>query len=184
MAYAQPYPHRPIRAIVPLAPGGGTDTVGRLVTGKLSEGLGQPIVVDNRGGGGGVLGTDLAAKATPDGYTILMGSITTNAVNPVLYKKLPYDHIRDFAPISMVGTAPNALVVHTSVPVKSVKEFIAHAKAHPGKINYGSAGIGSTPHLSMELIRSMTGISMVHVPYKGAGLALSDLLGGQLQAGV
>ena len=178
----QAYPNRPIRAVVPLAPGGGTDTVGRLVAAKLGEGLGQQIVVDNRGGGGGILGTDIVAKATPDGYTLLVGSITTNAVNPALYKKLPYDHIRDFAPISMIGTVPNALVVHASVPARSVKEFIAYAKANPGKINYGSAGIGSAPHLSMELIKSMAGINMVHVPYKGAGAALADVLGGQLQA--
>ncbi|MEQ1775010.1 MAG: tripartite tricarboxylate transporter substrate binding protein [Burkholderiales bacterium] len=182
IASAQPYPNRPIRAVVPLAPGGGTDTVGRLVFAKLGELLGQQIVVDNRGGGGGVIGTDLVAKATADGYTLLMGSITTNAVNPVLYKKLPYDHIRDFAPISMVGTVPNVLVVHASVPAKSVKEFIAYAKANPGKISYGSAGIGSAPHLSMELIKSMGGINMVHIPYKGSGPALADVLGGQLQA--
>jgi tripartite-type tricarboxylate transporter receptor subunit TctC len=179
---AQSYPSRPIRAIVPLAPGGGTDTVGRMVFAKLGELLGQQIVVDNRGGGGGIIGTDMAAKATPDGHTLLMGSITTNAVNPALYKKLPYDHIRDFAPISMVGTVPNVLVVHPSVPAKSMKEFLAFAKANPGKINYGSAGIGSAPHLSMELIKSMGGVSMTHVPYKGAGAAVADVLGGQLQA--
>ena len=186
-AYAQPtsgagYPNRPIRLIVPLAPGGGTDTVGRLVAARLSEGLGQQIVVDNRGGGGGVVGTDMVAKATADGYTLLMGSITTNAVNPVLYKKLPYDHIRDFAAISMIGTVPNVLVVHASMPVKSVKEFLAHARANPGKISYGSSGIGSATHLSMALISSMTSISMLHVPYKGAGAAVADVLGGQLQA--
>lgn len=181
-AAAQPYPNRPIRAIVPLAPGGGTDTVARLVASKLSEGLGQQIVVDNRGGGGGVVGTELAARANPDGYTLLVGSITTNAVHPALYKKLPYDHLRDFAGISMIGTVPNALVVHPSVPVKNMKDFLAYAKANPGKINYGSSGIGSAPHLSMELMRSMTGVNMVHVPYKGAGAAVADVLGGQLQA--
>ena len=186
-AYAQSnstsaYPIRPIRAVVPLAPGGGTDTVGRLVMSKLGELLGQQIVVDNRGGGGGTVGTDLVAKAAPDGYTILMGSITTNAVNPVLYKKLPYDHIRDFAAISMIGTVPNALVVHTSVAAKTMKEFIALAKASPGKVAYGSSGIGSAPHLSMELIKSMAGITMTHVPYKGAGAAVADVLGGQIQA--
>lgn len=181
-AQVQQYPNRPIRAVVPLAPGGGTDTVARLVAGKLSEGLGQPIVVDNRGGGGGILGTDLVAKATPDGYTILVGSISTNAVNPALYKKLPYDHIHDFAPISMVGTVPNVLVVHPSVAATNLKDFIAFAKANLGKINYGSAGIGSAPHLSMELIKSMAGINMLHVPYKGAGAAVADVLGGQLQA--
>jgi tripartite-type tricarboxylate transporter receptor subunit TctC len=181
-AAAQSYPSRPIRAVVPLAPGGGTDTVGRLVAGKLSELLGQQIVVDNRGGGGGVVGTDLVAKATPDGYTLLVGSITTNAVNPVLYKKLPYDHLRDFAPISLIGTVPNVLVVHTSVPAKSMKEFLAYAKANPGKINYGSSGLGSATHLSMALISSMTGVTMTHVPYKGAGAAVADVLGGQIQA--
>ena len=179
---AQPYPNRPIRAVVPLAPGGGTDTVGRLAAAKLSELLGQQIVVDNRGGSGGVIGTDLVAKATPDGYTILVGSITTNAVNPVLYKKLPYDHLRDFAPISLIGTVPNVLVVHTSVPAKSMKEFLAYAKANRGKINYGSSGLGSATHLSMALISSMTGASMTHVPYKGAGAAVADVLGGQIQA--
>ena len=131
---------------------------------------------------GGIVGTDLVAKATPDGYTLLMGSITTNAVNPVLYKKLPYDHIRDFAAISMIGTVPNVLVVHASLPVKSVKEFLAYAKANPGKVSYGSSGVGSATHLSMALISSMTGVSMLHVPYKGAGAAVADVLGGQLQA--
>lgn len=181
-APAQTYPNRPIRAVVPVSPGGGTDTVGRLVAAKLSEGLGQPIVVDNRGGGGGVVGTDLVAKAAADGYTLLVGSITTNAVNPALYKKLPYDHIRDLAPLSLIGTVPNTLVVHTSVPARSVKEFIAYAKANPGKLSYGSSGIGSAPHLSMELMKSMAGINLLHVPYKGAGAALTDVLGGQLQA--
>ena len=178
----QAYPNRPIRAVVPLAPGGGTDTVGRLVSAKLSELLGQQIVVDNRGGSGGVIGTDLVAKATPDGYTLLVGSITTNAVNPVLYKKLPYDHLRDFAPISLIGTVPNVLVVHASVPAKSMKEFLAYARANRGKINYGSSGLGSATHLSMALISSMTGASMTHVPYKGAGAAVADVLGGQIQA--
>ncbi len=178
----QPYPNRPIRAVVPLAPGGGTDTVGRLVAAKLGELLGQQIVVDNRGGGGGIVGTDLVAKATPDGYTVLVGSITTNAVNPALYKTLPYNHIRDFAPISLIGTVPNVLVVHTGMPTRSMKEFLAYTKANPGKVNYGSSGLGSAPHLSMELIRSMTGAAMTHVPYKGAGAAVADVLGGQIQA--
>jgi tripartite-type tricarboxylate transporter receptor subunit TctC len=181
-AQTSAYPTRPIRAVVPLAPGGGTDTVARLVAAKMSEQLGQQMVIDNRGGGGGIVGTDLVAKATPDGYTLLMGSITTNAVNPVLYKKLPYDHIRDFAAISMIGTVPNVLVVHASLPVKSVKEFLAYAKANPGKVSYGSSGVGSATHLSMALISSMTGVSMLHVPYKGAGAAVADVLGGQLQA--
>jgi tripartite-type tricarboxylate transporter receptor subunit TctC len=182
IAHAQGYPNRPLRAIVPVAPGGGTDTTGRLIAAKLGEALGQQIVVENRPGAGGSVGADNAAKATPDGYTLLIGSIATHAVNPVLYRKLPYDHIKDFAPISMIGTAPNVLIVHPSLPAKTLAEFISYAKANPGKINYGSSGIGSPPHLSMELLRSMTGINVVHVPYKGAGPALADLLGGQVQA--
>jgi tripartite-type tricarboxylate transporter receptor subunit TctC len=182
IASAQNYPQRPLRLIVPTAPGGGTDFTGRLVAAKLSETLGQQVVVENRGGGGGSVGADNAAKATPDGYTLLLGSIATHAVNPALYKKLPYDHLRDFAPVSLIGTVPNVLVVHPSVPAKSFAEFVSYAKANPGKINYGSSGVGSPPHLSMELLRSLTGINLVHVPYKGAGPALADLLGGQVQA--
>jgi tripartite-type tricarboxylate transporter receptor subunit TctC len=182
LASAQSWPARPLRMIVPTAPGGGTDFTGRLVAAKLSEALGQQVVVENRGGGGGSVGADNAAKSTPDGYTLLLGSIATHAVNPALYKKLPYDHLKDFAPVSLIGTVPNAMVVHPSVPVKTMQEFIAYAKANPGKINYGSSGVGSPPHLSMELLRSLTGINLVHVPYKGAGPALADLLGGQVQA--
>jgi tripartite-type tricarboxylate transporter receptor subunit TctC len=182
LTHAQDWPTRPLRMIVPTAPGGGTDFTGRLVAAKLSEALGQQVVVENRGGGGGSVGADNAAKSTPDGYTLLLGSIATHAVNPVLYKKLPYDHIKDFAPVSLIGTVPNVLVVHPSLPAKTVQEFIAYAKANPGKINYGSSGVGSPPHLSMELLRSLTGINMVHVPYKGAGPAQADLLGGQVQA--
>ena len=180
-ANAQAYPNRPIRAIVPIAPGGGTDTTGRLVTTRLSEALGQQIVVDNRAGGGGTIGASIVAKAQPDGYTILFGSISTHGVNPAIYKNLPYDHIKDFAPVSLIGTVPNVLVVHPSLPVKSVSDLINYAKANPGKINYGSAGIGSPPHLSMELLKSMAGINLLHVPYKGAGPALAELLGGQTQ---
>jgi len=177
----QAYPQRPIRAIVPIAPGGGTDTTGRLVMTRLSERLGQQIVVDNRAGGGGTIGASIAAKAQPDGYTFLFGSISTHGVNPALFKKLPYDHIKDFAPVALIGKVPNVLVVHPSLPVKSVSDLINYAKANPGKINYGSAGLGSPPHLSMELLKSMAAINIVHVPYKGAGPALADLLGGQVQ---
>jgi len=180
-AHAQVYPNRPIRAIVPIAPGGGTDTTGRLVLTKLSDALGQQIVVDNRAGGGGTIGAMIAAKALPDGYTFLFGSISTHAVNPAMYKKLPYDHIKDFAPVARIGTVPNVLVVHPALPVKTVGDLINHAKANPGKINYGSAGIGSPPHLSMELFKSITGVNILHVPYKGAGPALAELLGGQTQ---
>ncbi len=179
--HSQAYPNRPIRAIVPIAPGGGTDTTGRLVTTRLGEALGQQIVVDNRAGGGGTIGASIAAKAQPDGYTFLFGSISTHGVNPAIFKKLPYDHIKDFAPVSLIGKVPNVLVVHPSLPVKSVSDLIAYAKANPGKINYGSAGVGSPPHLSMELLKSMAGINVVHIPYKGAGPALAELLGGQTQ---
>jgi tripartite-type tricarboxylate transporter receptor subunit TctC len=180
-AHAQQYPNRPLRAIVPIAPGGGTDTTGRLVLTRLGEVLGQQIVVDNRAGGGGTIGAQIAAKASPDGYTFLFGSISTHAVNPAMYKKLPYDHIRDFAPVALIGKVPNVLVVHPALPVKTVADLIKHAKANPGKINYGSAGVGSPPHLSMELFKSMAGVNIVHIPYKGAGPALSELLGGQTQ---
>ena len=180
-ANSQAYPSRPLRAIVPIAPGGGTDTTGRLVLTRLGEVLGQQIVVDNRAGGGGTIGASLAAKALPDGYTFLFGSISTHAVNPAMYKNLPYDHIRDFAPVALVGKVPNVLVVHPSLPVKSVSDLVSYAKANPGKVNYGSAGIGSPPHLSMELLKSIAGINVVHIPYKGAGPALSELLGGQTQ---
>ena len=179
--HAQSYPSRPLRAIVPIAPGGGTDTTGRLVLTRLGEVLGQQIVVDNRAGGGGTIGAMIAAKAAPDGYTFLFGSIATHAVNPAMYKKLPYDHIRDFTPVARIGTVPNVLVVHPALPVKTVAELLSHARANPGKINYGSAGIGSPPHLSMELLKSMTGVNIVHIPYKGAGPALAELLGGQTQ---
>ncbi|MEK7835926.1 MAG: tripartite tricarboxylate transporter substrate-binding protein, partial [Pseudomonadota bacterium] len=135
----QAYPTRPLRAIVPIAPGGGTDTMGRLVTTRLSEVLGQQIVVDNRAGGGGTIGVSIAAHAQPDGYTLLFGSISSHAVNPAMYKKLPYDHIKDFAPVALIGTVPNVLVVHPALPVKSVGDLITYAKANPGKINYGSA---------------------------------------------
>ena len=179
--HAQSYPSRPLRAIVPIAPGGGTDTTGRLVLTRLGEVLGQQIVVDNRAGGGGTIGAMIAAKAAPDGYTFLFGSIATHAVNPAMYKKLPYDHISDFTPVARIGTVPNVLVVHPALPVKTVAELLSHARANPGKINYGSAGIGSPPHLSMELLKSMTGVNIVHIPYKGAGPALAELLGGQTQ---
>ena len=179
--HSQAYPNRPIRAIVPIAPGGGTDITGRLVTTRLSEALGQQIVVDNRAGGGGTIGASIVAKAQPDGYTILFGSISTHGLNPAIFKKLPYDHIKDFAPVSRIGMVPNVLVVHPSLPVKSVSDLIKYARANPGKIIYGSAGIGSPTHLSVELLRSMAGINLLHVPYKGAGPALVELLGGQTQ---
>jgi len=175
------YPNRPVRFIVAQTPGGSADFVGRIIADALGKHLGQQFVVDNRPGASGIIASEIAVSAPPDGHTLVL--VTTSfGVNPALYKKLPYDHIRDFAAISMVGTVPNALVVHPSVPAKTMKEFIALAKASPGKVAYGSSGIGSAPHLSMELIKSMAGITMTHVPYKGAGAAVADVLGGQIQA--
>ncbi len=179
---SQTYPTRPVRTICPFPAGDGTDTVTRIVAAKLADIWGRPVIVDNRPGAGGTIGVDLAARASPDGYTLLMGTIATHGINPSLYRKLPYDHIKDFAPISLIGTTPNVLVVHPSAPAKSVGEFIAHARKNPGKINYGSAGMGSSAHLSMELFKAMAGTDVVHVPYKGGAAALADLLGGNVQA--
>ncbi len=177
----QSYPQRALRAIVANIPGGGSDISSRIVAEGLSNALGKQVVVDNRGGAGGTLGVSIAAKATPDGYTVLMGSIATHGINPALYK-LPYHPLNDFAPISMIGTTPNVVVVHPSVPAATLKEFIAYAKANPGKITYGSSGVGGSPHLAMELLKTMTGIDIIHVPYKGAGAVAIDLMGGQVQA--
>ena len=179
-ACAQSYPVKPIRFIVPFPPGGGNDIVGRIVAQKLAEGLGQTVIVDNRGGAGGTLGTELAAKAPPDGYTLLINNISL-AVNATLFPKLPYDTLTDLAPVTLVGRQPNILVVHPSVPARSVRELLALARAKPRQINYGSGGIGTASHLATELLKLMTGVDMVHVPYKGLGPALTDLMGGQTQ---
>jgi tripartite-type tricarboxylate transporter receptor subunit TctC len=173
----QPYPARPIRLIVPSSPGGGTDITARIMTPKLSEVLGQQVVVENKPGAGTMLGSEIASRATPDGYTLLMG-ISTLAINPAMYKKVTYDAIKDFAPISLVVKCPNVLTVNPSVPVKSVKELIAYSKARPGQMNFASAGVGTSPHLSMELFLSMAGLKMVHVPYKGSGQAVIDVVSG------
>ncbi len=176
---AQPgYPSRPLRVIVPSSPGGGTDILTRLIAPGLSQRLGQTVVVDNRPGAGSIIGNDLVAKAAPDGYTLLMG-ISTLAILPSIQKKLPYDAQRDLAPITLAISAPNVLVVHPSLPVKSVKELIAFARKRPGELNYASAGLGTNPHLSMELFLGMTKLKMVHIAYKGSGPALVDLLSGQ-----
>ncbi|OGA53151.1 MAG: hypothetical protein A3F74_11980 [Betaproteobacteria bacterium RIFCSPLOWO2_12_FULL_62_58] len=177
----QAYPTKPIRMICPFPPGGTTDVVARLVAQKLTEAWGQQVVVDNRPGAGGIIGTEIVAKAAPDGYTVLLGSITTHAVNPALYKKLNFDPVKDFAPVSLVVSSPQLLAVHPSVAAKSVKELIALAKAKPGQLNYASAGTGTSPHLTFELFKSMAGIDVVHVPYKGTGPAITDLIGGQVQ---
>ncbi|HEY9447194.1 MAG TPA: tripartite tricarboxylate transporter substrate binding protein [Burkholderiales bacterium] len=180
-ASAQAYPARAVRMIVPFPPGGPNDILGRVVAQKASESLGQQIIVDNRGGAGGIIGTEAAAKAAPDGYTLLLSGTAALSINPSLHAKLPYDPVKDFAPISLLATAPSILIVHPALPVKTVKEFIALAKRKPGALNYASAGIGTPPHLAGELFKSMAGINITHVPYKGGGPALTDLLAGQVE---
>jgi tripartite-type tricarboxylate transporter receptor subunit TctC len=174
------YPSRPVRFIVPSAAGGGTDIIARAISLKLAESLGQPFVVENRPGAGQMIGIELAARSPADGYTILMAA-STLAINPVMYKKVPYDPIRDFAPITQAATLPNVLVVHPSLPVKSVAELIAYAKQRPGELNFASAGIGTSPQMSIELLKSMTGIDMVHIPYKGTAPGVVDVLAGQVK---
>ena len=175
------YPTRPVRFIVTYPPGGGTDIVARAIAQKLAETWGQQVVVDNRGGAGGTIGTELAARAAPDGYTLLLGTSAGLVINPLLGTKLPYDPIRDFAPVSLLVVNPQLLVVHQSLPARNVRELIALARSAPGKLNYASVGQGSPNHLGMELFKSMTNTDIVHVPYKGAGPAITDLLGAQVQ---
>ena len=179
-AWAQSYPNRPVRVIVPYAPAGVTDIVARLMGQRLSERLGQPFVIENRPGAGTNIGTEAVVRATPDGHTLLLVS-PANAINATLYEKLNFTFIRDIAPIGGLIRAANVMVVNPSVPAKTVPEFIAYAKANPGKINMASAGNGSGAHLAGELFKMMTGANMVHVPYRGGGPALTDLLGGQVQ---
>jgi tripartite-type tricarboxylate transporter receptor subunit TctC len=179
-ALAQTYPSRPLRIIVPFAAGAGVlDIMARLVGQHLGAALGQQVVIDNRPGAGGIVGAEVVARAEPDGYTLLMGN-TALLVSPYLYARLSFDPLTDFVPVTMVNAAPLLLVVNPSVPVHSVEELIAYAKAHPGQLNYGSGGVGSTPYLATELLKSMTGIDVVHVPYKGGAPALADLMAGQL----
>ncbi|MEO7726133.1 MAG: tripartite tricarboxylate transporter substrate binding protein [Burkholderiales bacterium] len=179
-AFAESYPSRPIRLLVPFAAGGGGDVVGRIIAQRLSEQLGKPIVIDNRGGAGGTLGVDLAAKAAPDGYTVLLGNVGPIALSPSLYPKLPYDPVRDFAPVTMIASFPNILVANTSLPFKSVQELVAYAKSRPGKLNFASAGAGTSTHLAGELFKSVAVIDVVHVPYKGGAAAVTDVIGGQV----
>ena len=177
---SQSYPSRPIRVIVPFSPGGSSDVLAHFLAPRLSDRLGQPVVVDNRPSGTGILGADIVAKSTPDGYTLLLVQ-AAHAANAQLFTRLPYDPIKDFAPITLVVSSPTGMFLHPAVPAKTVKEFIAHAKANPGKFNFGSAGPGSTPHLGAELFSSMTGIHMIHVPYKGAGPVITALLSNEVQ---
>ena len=180
VALAQGYPNRAIKIIVPFPPGGGTDIGTRIIAQKLSEAWGQPVLVENRGGAAGIVGTEATAKSAPDGYTIMMGNIGTHAINVSLYKKLPYDPVKDFAPISHVAGLPLFVLVHPSVKVTSIKELIALAKAQPGKLDYSSSGSGGSMHVAAELFKNMTGTHMVHIPYKGGGPAVADLLAGQV----
>jgi len=179
-ARAQDFPSRPITLVIPFAPGGSTSIVGRVIADKMSQLLGQGIVVDNRPGAGGTVGTKAVAKSEPDGYTILLGYTGTLAIGPSLYKDAGYDPRKSFAPIGLIGNAPSVLAVHPSFPANSVAELIAYARANPGKVNFGSAGVGSVNHITGEYFARSAGIKLVHIPYKGTGPALTDLLGGHI----
>jgi len=181
-AAAQDYPSKPIRFVLPFPPGGGTDTLARIVGQKLGQDFGQTIVMDNRPGAGANIGADIAAHAPADGYTLLMGNVA-HAVNVTLYRKLGYDLVKDFAPITLLASTPNILVVHPSVAAKSVQELIALAKSKPGQLNYASSGSGSSSHLAGELFKTMTGVNLVHVPYKGGGPAVTSLIAGETVVG-
>lgn len=182
-ASAQTYPNKAIRIVVPYPPGGGADMTARPIAQKLGEHWGQPVVIDNRGGASGMIGADIVARAPPDGYTLMVSASAEVALNVALFPKMPYDPVRDFAPITLAIVIPMALVVHPSVPIKSVKEYIAIARAKPGSMTYGSAGTGSTHHFAGEWLKMLTKIDIVHVSYKGMGPAIIDLLGGQIPSG-
>ncbi len=179
--FAQAYPSKPIKIIAPVQPGGGVDLVARTIGDRLSKVLGQPVVVDNQSGGGGIVGSQATARAAPDGYTMMVAYVGTHGTNPAV-RKLPYDAVKDFTPIAMVGGTPNVLVVPASLPATSLREFIQYAKNNAGKVSYGSAGPGTLTHLGMEQLKVATDIDMVHVPYRGIGPAFADILGGQTQA--
>ena len=179
-ALAQPWPTHPVKILVGFAPGGGTDVVARLIAQKLQESFGQPFIVENRAGATGTIAADVVAKAAPDGYTLLMGHVNSNAIAPNLFKTLPYDAVADFQPISYVGYVPNILAVYPGVAAKNIAELIALAKSQPGKLSYASSGVGSTQHLAGELFQILTGTKLIHIPYKGSGQAITDLLSGQV----
>jgi tripartite-type tricarboxylate transporter receptor subunit TctC len=181
MAWAQNYPAKPVTLVIPFPPGGGTDTGGRILAEQLSKKWGQPVVVENKGGAAGQIGADMVAKAKPDGYTLLLGNIGTQAINPSLYPKMPYDPDTAFAPISLVAELPLAMMVNPTVPVKTANEFIALAKSKPGQFSYSSAGPGGAPHLAAEMFKDQTGTFILHVPYRGGGPAIADLLAGHVQ---
>jgi tripartite-type tricarboxylate transporter receptor subunit TctC len=180
-AHAQTYPAKPVRVIVPYPPGGGNDTLGRLFSAKLSERMGQQFVVENRPGAGAMIGTEAAAKSPPDGYTILLSSIATHALSPNLYSRVPYDPVRDFAPITLLGIAPTVLVVPADLPAKNLQELIAAARAKPGSLAYASGGNGTPPHVNAEVFKAVAGVDLLHVAYKGGGPALIDLIAGRVQ---
>ncbi len=174
--HAQTYPAKPVRWIVPSTPGDGSDITARLLGERVGRALGQPVVIDNKPGAGGVLGSEQAARAPADGYTMIVGNAGSHGINAAIYGKLSYDVVRDFAPVALICTAPNVMVVSPAIKARSVAEFIAHAKANPGKLNYASGGIGSSAHMSAELFKSLTGTEMTHVPYKGSAPAVAALL--------
>ena len=182
-AQAQSYPNKPVRLIVPYPAGGTTDIIARVAAQQLSERLKQPFVVENKAGANGAIGSVEVARAPADGYTLLMGTASTHGINSAVYKSLPYDAVKDFAPVTIVASTPNIIAVHPSVPAKNLQELLALAKAQPGKLNYGSTSLGGSPHMSAELLKMMAGVDMVHVPYKGAAPMLTDLMGGQVQVG-
>ena len=182
-AQAQSYPNKPVRLIVPYPAGGTTDIIARVAAQQLSERLKQPFVVENKAGANGAIGSVEVARAPADGYTLLMGTASTHGINSAVYKSLPYDAVKDFAPVTIVASTPNIIAVHPSVPAKNLQELLALAKAQPGKLNYGSTSLGGSPHMSAELLKMMAGVDMVHVPYKGAAPMLTDLMGGQVQIG-
>ena len=180
-AHAQNYPVKPVRIMVGYPPGGGVDVGARIVAQGLTEVWGTPVIIDNRPGGTGSLATGLTAAAAPDGYTLMLCQIASHAITPARAKKLPYDHVRDFAFVSMVGTTPNVITTHPSMAMKTLRDVIAYAKKHPGKLNYGSSGVGASPNLSVELLKLEAGINIVHVPYRGAALAMADVMSGHLE---
>lgn len=180
-AHAQSYPSKPITLIVPFPAGSTTDLVARILQDELAKAVGQTVIIDNRGGAGGGVGTEAVARSAPDGYTLLMGTIGTHSINPAVYAKINYDPITDFEPVIQFGTAPNVLVVHPSLPVKSVEDLIAYIKANPGKVNYGSSGNGTSNHLSGAMFVARNGLNATHIPYKGGAQAITDLLRGEIQ---
>ena len=179
--FAQGFPNKPVTLVVPFPPGGGTDTGGRVIAEQLGRRWGQPVIVENKGGAAGQIGADFVAKARPDGYTLLLGNIGTQAINPLLYPKMPYDADKAFAPVSLVAELPLAMMVNPAVPAKTAAEFIALAKAQPGKLSYSSSGAGGAPHLAAEMFKDQTGAFILHVPYRGGGPAIADLLAGHVQ---